>query len=295
MGTAWRCALVCGHFALLGCGGASTASGDSPGAGGHSGTLLPSAGPVSSDASGLPCDIYDLLRSHCVGCHSSPPIGGAPMPLGTLADLSAPARSDPTKTVAQVCVTRILSTMTPMPPAPQAPLTAAEASTFQAWVSSGATGGACSAAHADAGTPMTSPYDTPVQCTSGLMTMLREGSRMRPGDACVSCHAQSGGEAPRFTIAGTVYKTAHEPTNCNGVDVSGATVVVTDANNQTLTIAVNSAGNFYSSATVATPFHAKVVYGGAERAMSAAQTSGDCNSCHTESGANSAPGRIMLP
>ena len=69
----------------------------------------------------------------------------------------------------------------------------------------------------------------------------------------------------------------------------------TDANGHTLTIAVNSAGNFYTTAAVATPFHAKVVYGAAERAMSAAQTSGDCNSCHTESGANSAPGRIMLP
>ena len=33
----------------------------------------------------------------------------------------------------------------------------------------------------------------------------------------------------------------------------------------------------------------------AERAMVAAQTSGDCNSCHTLAGTNGAPGRIMLP
>jgi predicted CXXCH cytochrome family protein len=25
------------------------------------------------------------------------------------------------------------------------------------------------------------------------------------------------------------------------------------------------------------------------------QTTGDCNSCHTQSGANGAPGRILLP
>jgi hypothetical protein len=289
------CVLVVGQGVLLGCGGASTTLGDSPGAGGTSGNVVPSTGPVSGAASGLPCDIYDLLQTHGVGFHSSPPLCAAPMSLETLADLSAPARSDPTKTVAQMGATRIASATIPMPPAPQAPLTAAEIATFQAWVTAGAPGGACSAASAEAGTPMPSPYDTPVQCSSGVTTMLREGPQMRPGDTCVSCHARSGGEAPMLTIGGTVYKSAHEPINCNGVDVSGATVVITDANGHTLTLSVNSAGNFYTTAAVATPFHAKVVYGGAERAMSAAQTSGDCNSCHTESGTNSAPGRIMLP
>jgi hypothetical protein len=34
---------------------------------------------------------------------------------------------------------------------------------------------------------------------------------------------------------------------------------------------------------------------GRERIMSAGQTNGDCNSCHTQNGAMSAPGRIMLP
>jgi hypothetical protein len=43
------------------------------------------------------------------------------------------------------------------------------------------------------------------------------------------------------------------------------------------------------------PYKAKVTYMGRERAMVAAQTSGDCNSCHTQNGANSAPGRILLP
>ena len=43
------------------------------------------------------------------------------------------------------------------------------------------------------------------------------------------------------------------------------------------------------------PFKAKVTYMGRERAMAATQTSGDCNACHTQNGANSAPGRILLP
>jgi hypothetical protein len=38
-----------------------------------------------------------------------------------------------------------------------------------------------------------------------------------------------------------------------------------------------------------------VTYMGRERAMVTMQTSGDCNSCHTQNGANAAPGRIVLP
>jgi hypothetical protein len=34
---------------------------------------------------------------------------------------------------------------------------------------------------------------------------------------------------------------------------------------------------------------------GRERVMAAMQMSGDCSSFHTQTGANSAPGRILLP
>jgi hypothetical protein len=43
------------------------------------------------------------------------------------------------------------------------------------------------------------------------------------------------------------------------------------------------------------PFRAKVVADGRERVMLMPQTNGDCNACHTESGKNGAPGRIVLP
>jgi hypothetical protein len=46
---------------------------------------------------------------------------------------------------------------------------------------------------------------------------------------------------------------------------------------------------------VATPFRAKVVYQGRERVMNTAQTNGNCNSCHTQNGTGSAPGRIVIP
>ena len=126
---------------------------------------------------------------------------------------------------------------------------------------------------------------------------------MQPGVACINCHKSSGGEAPTFTIAGTLYPTAHEPDQCNGVNgtTDGAQVVITDANNKTITITPNSVGNFYSTVAVAKPFTAKVTYMGRERDMTTPQTSGDCNACHTQAGTavpagtTAAPGRIILP
>jgi hypothetical protein len=62
------------------------------------------------------------------------------------------------------------------------------------------------------------------------------------------------------------------------------------------TLNANAAGNFYiEKGTLSTPYTAKVVSGSKTRAMSAAQTVGDCNTCHTAAGANGAPGRILMP
>jgi hypothetical protein len=115
---------------------------------------------------------------------------------------------------------------------------------------------------------------------------------MHPGVACIQCHETDRG--PRLTIAGTVYPTAHEPDDCNGVAAS-VEVDIADADGNVFRVPVNAAGNFYATQLVTMPFHAKVVAAGREIAMNAAQTSGDCNSCHTEQGANSAPGRITAP
>jgi hypothetical protein len=123
-----------------------------------------------------------------------------------------------------------------------------------------------------------------------------EGSTMAPGQACISCHTANGG--PSFVIAGTVFPTAHEPNNCDGANgtTNGAMVVITDKNGTVHNVSVNSVGNFYlASQTLALPFTAQVVQNGKTRAMGTPQSTGDCNSCHTENGANGAPGRIMLP
>jgi hypothetical protein len=130
----------------------------------------------------------------------------------------------------------------------------------------------------------------PLVCTSGTNWNGRTGQTMRPGETCPSCHR-------RFTAAGTVYPTGREPNRCNGVDGPslGMTVVITDATGKVLTLPVNRVGNFFTTDPIAKPFRAKVVAGDKVRIMALPQMIGACNSCHTQNGANLAPGRIMAP
>jgi hypothetical protein len=268
---------------------ATDAGQSTTGAGGAGGT-----GP----ATGLPCDVQAVLSAACTSCHSSPPLAGVPMPTVTYADMTAPSKSNPSVTVAQLSVTRMQSTTMPMPPAPATRATSAQIATIQNWITGGYARGTCGSSGGDGGVSGDAggnPYNTPPTCTSGTMFQGGTGPTMDPGQSCGSCHR--GGEAGAFAIAGTVYPTAHEPNNCNGANGSsdGARVVITGANGQTLTLTPNSAGNFYSQGTVSTPFTAKVTYMGRERVMATPQTNGDCNLCHTQNGTMNAPGRIMLP
>lgn len=139
------------------------------------------------------------------------------------------------------------------------------------------------------------PVD-PAECASGMKWTGgdSESPLMHPGGDCIGCHAS--GEGPTFAVAGTVYDSSNEPLDCFGV--AGATVEITDAANQVFTLTTNDAGNFFlraRDADVAMPIHAVVKYNGNEHAMSAAQSTGACNTCHTEQGANGAPGRILIP
>jgi hypothetical protein len=152
----------------------------------------------------------------------------------------------------------------------------------------------CSPAPTDGGPN----FDTPTVCTSRqFWTGGDAGSvSMRPGAACFSCHDDIG---RGFLAAGTVYPTAHEPDDCSGIDgtAEGTEVVLVGADGQSLTLAVNAAGNFRISAyaALALPFQARIRRQGKERAMPTPQTNGDCNFCHTERGAQGAPGRLVAP
>lgn len=251
----------------------------------------------------LPCDVAMLLGNRCVSCHGNPPSGGAPMSLLSRADLLKASYVDPARTFADRALARMQDPMRPMPPAPSPAATPAEIMALSSWIAAGMPAGNCQQAM--------DPFSVSPTCTS-MQTWFggNDGSGdMRPGAACISCHRSSGGEAPSFLIAGTVYPTAHEPDDCLGgtgmLGVGGVTVVITDANKQVVSIPVRTgsanrpgSGNFYLSTRVGTltpPFSAKVTFMGRERAMNTAQDSGDCNSCHTQTGANGAPGRILLP
>ena len=117
---------------------------------------------------------------------------------------------------------------------------------------------------------------------------------MYPGRACNECH-ESRIDTPRFTIAGTVYATGHEPDNCNGA--IGATVEISDVNGVGFSLESNMAGNFMLPLddAITFPIQARVIVDGEIRAMTGSVMTGDCNSCHTQVGVSSAPGRIALP
>jgi hypothetical protein len=237
---------------------------------------------------GLPCEVQQLLEIRCIACHSTS------MRLLTYADLQAKAASNPKNNMAQESLARMKGTGALMPPKPAVPPTAQEIATFEAWVNAGTQMGPACTNAVDGGLPEAgpNPYNTPSVCTSGKSWSGGNSMSMRPGEACQACHQKQGG--PSYSIAGTVYPTAHEPKDCNG-SPGGMSVVVTDKNNKVVTVAVNSVGNFGSNAAIAAPFYVKVTAGNKVRPMIGALTAGDCNSCHTETGANGAPGRVMAP
>lgn len=158
----------------------------------------------------------------------------------------------------------------------------------------------------------TDPFAAPEGCAS--METWQGGeepwnglppSAMHPGAPCIDCHQNPykyGADelGPPTWIAGTVYSLGHETDECFGIDGKSVpvTVEVTDANGKVISLTVGPTGNFIlekKGTTVAFPIQAKVVSANGERAMAGEVSSGDCNSCHTVTGVEPAPGRIVAP
>lgn len=146
-------------------------------------------------------------------------------------------------------------------------------------------------------------------CASGLVYQgTAESPQMSPGLACKSCHAGqnfngqnpsglSSQENVKFFM-GTAYASSHEVDGCKSDAVpADAVVEILDSNDTVqLTLPVNAAGNFYSSKSTAgftLPYKARIVANGKTLAMATPQMEGDCNTCHTATGMNGAPGRII--
>lgn len=271
------------------------------GAGEQAGAVLPPTGDVPPGPAGtglntgLPCDVQAVLEDRCIACHST----ASPPPLRSYADLMAKSQLDPTKTMAQLSLERMKSTTSPMPPKPAEAPAADEIKVFEDWVALGTPqGAACTDAPPDGGAPNPDGGDAGgvSKCTSGkTWANGNDGSPlMHPGTACNACHQQQGG--PNLRIAGTVYPTLHEPNDCNGKGPPPAlTVVITDKNGRVTRIPVNEVGNFSTRTRIVPPYKAAVTDGTKTRAMTGSVTAGDCNSCHTDPGANGAPGRVMAP
>lgn len=256
------------------------------GSGGGSDTSGSGGGTVGAD---LPCEVATVLEN-CAACHATSNPSGD-VSLKSRDDLLAPAPSDPSVTVADRALARMKDANNPMPPTGQ--LAAADIATFEGWIQDGMPAGSCDG-----------PPPPMTVCSSDSYWTLgnEESPDMHPGRACISCHENPGpdGEGgPPLLFAGTVYPTVHEPDDCNGggASISGAVVVVTDANGVEHSANVRASGNFLieSLGSLATPIHAEVRRDGKVNKMKDPVDSGDCNSCHTVDGANGAPGRILAP
>lgn len=284
-GSAMVCAL---SFALSGC---DTAVQVVTGPGGAD---LGVTGAGDGGASGLLCEVATFLSDRCVSCHGTPVAGGATMSLASRADLVKPSYVIASQTFAERALARMQDAQRPMPPAPAPRATTSEITALSSWISAGMPDGNCM---------LNDPFNAPPQCTSATYwTDGNNGSRdMRPGVACISCHATSP-DPPPLLIAGTVFPTAHEPDDCvggiNPPNLSAATVRLTGHDGKVIDVPVRPSGNFFllsDNNTLAFPFSARLLWQGRERIMNTPQSSGDCNGCHTQSGASGGRGRILLP
>jgi mono/diheme cytochrome c family protein len=265
---------------------------------GSSGTAALPGSSSGGAPSGVPCEVEDVLkRNACLNCHGAKL--AAPMSLLTYEDWAAAAPSNAAKKVVDVVIERMASTTSPMPPAPAARASASDIEIIKKWQSSGLPKGDCGSPTSSGGS--SSSGGVTEQCSSGQYWNSNEESpHMNPGLACITCHSNEnrGRDRERApgAIGGTVYPSLREPDLCLGAP-GGAKVVITDAKNQTYELPVNQSGNFYlyGAGTLSYPIRAKVVTPTGERVMNTPQRTGDCNSCHTKTGKNGAPGRIMLP
>ncbi|MFT3711778.1 MAG: hypothetical protein QM817_29420 [Archangium sp.] len=293
------CVLLSACMGSLGAGtgggGGSNGTGGGSGAGG--GTAL----------EGLPCDVATLISNRCVSCHGATLSGGAPIHLLSRADFQTASLVVPAQNNGERSVERMRSTTSAMPPG--APPPTAEVDAFAAWVTAGMPAGSCG--EVDAG-PMWGPDPT---CLSGRFQPMpvvgdeHGGETMAPGWACIACHAAQdfmgqnpGGGLSRPDVLnqfmGTVFLAPHEKDLCApNLPITGAVEILDMGGTVRARLAFGTSGNFRGNALGAmpSPYRARVVTTNGTREMATAQTVGDCNTCHTVSGRENAPGRIYLP
>lgn len=114
-----------------------------------------------------------------------------------------------------------------------------------------------------------------------------ESGTMLPGSNCISCH-DGGGEAPRFTAAGTVYPAGDAP---DGPGLAGVTVTLS-GNGRTVALTTNAAGNFFTDVDLGSTISV-AVSGNGGATDRGPHHGGACAGCH-HPGNPSAPDRVHV-
>ena len=112
----------------------------------------------------------------------------------------------------------------------------------------------------------------PDTCAGSDETML-------PGSDCLACHSAgvtSGGVQPTvFGAAGTAFSDAY-----GKAPLAGATIEITDANDQIVDLTTNAVGNYYTTLAIVPPIHGAITTPGGHIAMPDPQDTTSCNVCH---------------
>jgi hypothetical protein len=106
-------------------------------------------------------------------------------------------------------------------------------------------------------------------------TTARNSGEHNAGAACLDCH--QGGDAPKFTFAGTLFDAV-----TGGAGVAGATVEAVDAQGQLIRIVTSANGNFYTAQAVTFPLTVRASSCPSNLPMISKVQNGNCNSsgCH---------------
>lgn len=281
-----------------GSGTSSSSSGSS--SGGSSGGASGDGGTAA--ASGVPCDVATMLAANCTGCHSDPPAPGALAGLVTYADLMATSHEDATKNEAQLSLSRMQSSSSPMPPGGAPP--AADVTTLQNWITAGypmgscgtsADGGAGSGSGGSSGSSGGGPSG--VFANAPPFASQTGPSTHNAGKDCMSCHGGGGGDAPGFAFGGTLY-------DGSGNAVSGAEIRLVDATGAATSVYSGPSGTFYKGgSSFAGPAHIGVRDATSTQEMLTAlqsgsqppaSTGGACSACHCTSTGCTMP-EVHLP
>lgn len=118
-------------------------------------------------------------------------------------------------------------------------------------------------------------------------------SLMLPGRACLECHDRTLGPSAMMVVAGTVFADVQQRDECPGEP--GVRVVIVDDEGTEASFTTNFAGNFYIRQTLVFPVRVRLEDSELIRVMEDPVDTGDCNSCHTPTGEEMAPGRIVRP